>query len=135
MGEMVGHSVLPIARPGGSWTKGQRKSIDAPLVSSGASNTHKVINHKRREILKGRSLDNEKTFWPFQDRKMDEIIYIVFCTQYMAFVFILSINNFLYIQCGDISHVIFQGWLKGKKHFSRAFRTNYLPTLCYTNLY
>ena len=45
MSEKVGHSVLPIPRPGSSWNKGQRKSIDAPLVSSGTVNTHKVITH------------------------------------------------------------------------------------------
>ena len=46
MSEKVGHSVLPIPRPGSSWSKGQRKSIDAPLISSGTANTHKVMKHK-----------------------------------------------------------------------------------------
>ena len=46
MSEKVGHSVLPIPRPGGSWSKNQRKSIDASLISSGTANTHKVMTHK-----------------------------------------------------------------------------------------
>ena len=43
MSEKVGHSVLPIARPSGAWTKKTRGSIDAPLVTSGTPNTHEVI--------------------------------------------------------------------------------------------
>ena len=50
MGEKVGHSVLPVKRPGsssnprvlGSWNKGRVKPIDAPLVSTGTKNTHEV---------------------------------------------------------------------------------------------
>ena len=42
MSEKVGHSVLPIARPSGAWTKKTRTPIDAPLVTSGTPNTHEV---------------------------------------------------------------------------------------------
>ena len=42
MSEKVGHSVLPMTRPGGAWTKKQRTPIDAPLVTSGTPNTHEV---------------------------------------------------------------------------------------------
>ena len=42
MSEKVGHSVLPIARPSGAWTKKTRTPIDAPLVTSGTPNNHEV---------------------------------------------------------------------------------------------
>ena len=52
MGEKVGHSVLPIKRPGsnpsaiprvlGEWKEGTVKPVNVPIASTGAAKTHEV---------------------------------------------------------------------------------------------